>query len=153
MIAVISLSISVISLLASLLNYYNYWNLQKKYNDMVKIQTQAALGALETQIRTAINDAYDKVLSMGMKLAQAPDNEVFQNAYLAAEEIYLNAYEDACGKYNDGKIDRERFRLMYFTEIGNLVDREPYNKFYSGSQSKYDATLKVYNEWYHPERN
>lgn len=146
-----SIIISVISLGITLWNHINYRKLQAQYNEIAKVQAQAALGALETQIRSAITGAYRSVVDIGLRLKEHPEDEALQKAYAGAEEVYLNAYEDACGKYNDGKIDRERFRKMYLSEIRRLVEEEPYNNAYSGNDSKYTATLKVFREWYRNE--
>ena len=140
------------ALIVSIVNVRAYKQLQKDYNKMVESQTLTGRGALETQVRSAIGEAYQNWVSLGVILAKEPDNEFLHAVVSGAEEVYRNAYEDACGKYNDGKIDKERFRLMYQTEIRRLVEEEPHKEFYSSNQSPYDATLKVYNEWFHRER-
>lgn len=63
-------------------------------------------------------------------------------------ESYLNAYEDACGKYLDKKIDEVRFKKSYISEIKNICEKELYNAFMQPeSTSKYTAIWKVYKEW------
>lgn len=156
---VLAVLVAMIALFVAVINYQKYKTLQnesnelqKKYNDMVHIQTLTGMGALETQVRAAIADAYKNVVDMLVLLAKDPENEAIQKAYFGTEEVYRNTYEDACGKYIDGKIDKNRFRKMYQTEIRKLVEEEPHKEYYSGNQSPYDCTIKVYNEWFHQER-
>lgn len=127
-------------------------DLQEKYNEMVKVQMLTAQGALETQMRSTIAEAYHNLVKLGMIMMEKPENDMLQKIYSGAEEVYRNAYEDACGKYLDGKIDKERFRRMYQSEIRKLVEDEEQKTFYSSTQSIYDCTIKVYNEWNHPDR-
>lgn len=155
----VSILISFFALIASIINFINYKklqtqnnDLQEKYNEMVDIQTLTAQGALETQVRTAINEAYKQVIDIAAKLQAEPENKMLQSIYISMEELYRNAYEDACAKYIDNKIDKERFRRMYLSEIRRLVEEEPHKEAYSTNQTAYDCTLKVYNEWHHPER-
>lgn len=155
----ISVGIAAIALIFAVLNYFKYKTLQKesndlqeKYNEMVSTQTLTAQGALETQVRAAISDAYKQVVDMAVIVQKDPGNEEYQRIYKSTEEVYRNAYEDACAKYIDGKIDKERFRRFYLLEIRRLVEEEPHREAYATNQTAYDCTLKVYNEWHHPER-
>lgn len=156
----ISVGIAAIALIFAVLNYFKYKTLQKesndlqeKYNEMVNTQTLTAQGALETQVRAAIADAFKQVADMAVILQKEPGNERIQQLYKSTEEVYRNAYEDACAKYIDGKIDKERFRRLYLLEIRRLVEEEPHREAYATNQTAYDCTLKVYNEWHHPERS
>ena len=149
---VIAALIALISLIVAIVNVKAYMRLQKEYNKMVETQMLTGQGALETQVRSAIGEAYQNWVSLGVMLAKNPTDDFLKNVVAGAEEVYRNAYEDACGKYNDGKVDKDRFKLMYQTEIRRLVEEEPHKEFYANNQSPYDATLKVYNEWYHQER-
>jgi Skp family chaperone for outer membrane proteins len=69
-----------------------------------------------------------------------------------AVENLLNAYEEACAKYVDKKIDKERFKKNYFRSIRNVVENEKFKDYYVGVQSNYKATLKVYKEWFDFEK-
>ena len=86
--------IAGLSLLVSAINAVLYFRLQGKYNEMTKTQTSTAQGAIETQVRNSISDATKEVLHY-------------------ATEVEKNAYEDACAKYLDRKIDVERFEKIY----------------------------------------
>lgn len=147
----IAICISILSLIAAVANVILYFRLQGKYNAMVKIQTETGQGALETQVRSAIAEAYYNLIEISVMVAKEPGNEFLVRTLKGTEEIYLNAYEDACGKYIDSKIDKERFKKMYHSEIRRLVEEEPYKSEYATEQSPYHATKKVYREWYNLE--
>ena len=83
-----------------------------------------------------------------MLVAEKPNDGTLCKAFEGTEEIYRNAYEDACDKYRQGKVNKEGFRRMYQIEIRRLVEEEPYKKYYEDNQSPYINTLNVYREWY-----
>ena len=148
---IIALIVSVISVILAWRNNARYKKLQGQYNDMVNVQTLTGQGALETQIRSSISESVYYMALLGVEMAKDKENAgnmILQQAYLAAEETYRNAYEDACGKYLDGKIDKERFKKFYIVEIRRLVEEEPHKKYYADNQSAYTSTLAVYKEWF-----
>ena len=77
--------------------------------------------------------------------------DVLTDAWREAVEDNLNAYEDACAKYIDNKIDRERFRRMYETEIENICRADErsiiFSMMYPEQKSRFHAIWKVYHEW------
>ena len=145
---IVSLVISLISLGISIANFVMYVILTKKYNSMVKIQTLTAQGSFETQIRSAIFDATKNLNHYAIELSHDPDNEILQSAYFAAEEQYRNTYEDACAKYIDDKIDKQRFEKMYKQEINKLVNDPQQKEFYATNQTTYSSTVAVWKEWF-----
>lgn len=68
-----------------------------------------------------------------------------------AQEEMLNAYEEACMKYLDAKIDKTRFRKTYIKEIQRLVEDDN-TKDEFGTSSPYTAIKEVYEEWHNLER-
>ena len=121
---IVSLIISICSFIISVINLYMYIKLTSRYNDMVSTQTLTAQGAFETQIRSLISDATKELTHYSVELQKSPDNTILQQAYFTAEEQYRNAYEEACGKYIDNKIDKIRFEKLYKQEIYKLVNDE-----------------------------
>lgn len=107
-----------------------------------------AYGNVELQIRAMISEAKYHQSEIMVKLAENPDDTFFQGIYAALTEDVLNAYDEACAKYNDKKVDRERFKKMYFHEIRQLVEDEDLSEKYNSVSSRYTATLKVYKEWH-----
>ena len=148
---ILALIVSGISMILVWNNNARYKKLQSQYNDMVNVQTLTAQGALETQIRSSISESVYYMALIGVEMAKDTENagnELLQQAYYAAEETYRNAYEDACGKYLDGKVDKNRFKKLYNVEIRRLVEDEPYKRYYENNQSAYTSTLTVYREWF-----
>lgn len=88
------------------------------------------------------------IVELAVEIEKNPDSKMLQFAYSAAEESYRNAYEDACGKYLDEKIDKIRFKKMYQREIRRLVEEEPHKDMYAGTQTPYASTVAVYKEWF-----
>lgn len=148
MLDIVELVFAGLAAVVSIINVLLYLSLQGKYNKMVKTQTLTAQGAIETQIRSAIFDANKEMLHCAMEVEKNPTSKVAQQAYFAAEEMYRNAYEDACGKYNDGKIDQERFEKMYKQEIYKLVNDPDQSKYYATNQTPYATTVSVYKKWF-----
>lgn len=127
-------------------------NLTSRYNEMVNTQTLTAQGALETQIRNAITETNHEKIMVALEKQKHKGEEqrdkILNAALELSEENYRNAYEDACAKYLDGKIDKDRFEKMYKTEIKKLVETEPHKQHYADIQSPYSNTRRVYEEWF-----
>ena len=138
---VLSLFISVGATIVSAVSAIFSYNISKK-------EALATQGSLELQIRASINEAYYNMTRFGMLVAEKPEDDTLCNAFKGAEEIYRNAYEDACDKYRQGKVNKESFRRMYQIEIRRLVEEKPYRAYYEDNQSPYINTLNVYREWH-----
>jgi len=111
-----------------------------------------ANGNVELQIRTMISEAKYHQSECMIKLAADPKNEMLLSTYDTLTEEVLNAYDEACAKYNDNKVDKERFKKMYFHEIRQLVEDQELNGKYNNVSSRFGATLKVYKEWNQTEK-
>ena len=61
-------------------------------------------------------------------------------------EMVCNAYDEAWAKYLDGKVDKVRFKKLYYTEIKNLVEDNNTKPHYNTIDSKFQATIKI-EEW------
>lgn len=108
---------------------------------------RTAYGNIELQIREMISEAKYRQLDCMSKLAENPNSIILQNQLEALNEDVLNAYDEACAKYIDKKVDRERFKKMYMHEIRQLVESNEFSEKYSGIQSRYNATKRVYDKW------
>jgi hypothetical protein len=78
--------------------------------------------------------------------------EIYEKQFNTAVENNLNAYENACAKYIDKKVDRVRFKKEYYAEIRALVEKECYKQYFDPTTSKFKAILKLYKEWCDLER-
>lgn len=104
-------------------------------------------GQVEMQIREMISIAKWRYADLGIQLASDSENDTLAASTIAALEDVLNAYDEACAKYNDNKVDKERFKKLYVTEIRNLVEHENTRDYYVMPQSRFQATVKVYRKW------
>lgn len=146
--------ISLIALGATLINIIFYVRLTIEYNSLVKEQNRISQGEAETSIRTLIMSARQEVDTASEKIANSlgscndEQKKIFEKIFESAQEDLRNAYEEACSRYLDQKIDKERFKRIYFTEIQNLVEDQDQKVYFSNNQSKYKAVIKVYKEWF-----
>ncbi len=104
-------------------------------------------GDMELKVRDMIFTAKCRYTDLVIQQSRDPENGVLPSAVHSAMEDVANAYDEACAKYIDKKIDRARFKKMYSGEIRNLVENQHMKENYVMPQSKYQATVKVYDEW------
>ena len=118
-------------------------NMEIHLREMISQARRFLASAIQNTIMSKINQniANDKELQ-----------DVVENLLRDAQQDYLNAYEEACTKYIDGKIDKKRFRKTYFEEIRNIVRDKNYKEQFDFS-STYYAIKQVYDEWSNPERS
>jgi len=80
-------------------------------------------------------------------------DDFYQKLFFEALEDYINKYERACMLFLDEKIDPERFKREYRTEIRRLVEEGDYKeRYFPAHSSKFKAILKVYEEWENQEK-
>lgn len=135
---VLSTITATVSAIAAILTYLN--------------GKKTAYGNIELQIRSMISEAKYHQIQFAEKLSYDSENEYAKRQFAALNEELLNAYDEACAKYLDGKVDKERFRKMYFHEIKQLVECDNYSNEYDKVSSRYIATIKVYQEWVNLEK-
>ena len=129
----IAIIISIVAFGFSLFSFF-------KSNSLTK-------GQVEMQIRDMISSAKWRYADLGIQLSKDNQNQTLIASTKAALEDVLNAYYEACAKYIDKKVDTERFKKLYVTEIRNLVEDNNTKSYYVMPQSKFQATVKVYREW------
>jgi hypothetical protein len=129
----IAIIISIVAFGFSLFSFF-------KSNSLTK-------GQVEMQIRDMISSAKWRYADLGIQLSKDNQNQTLIASTKAALEDVLNAYDEACAKYIDKKVDMERFKKLYVTEIRNLVEDNNTKSYYVMPQSKFQATVKVYREW------
>lgn len=117
-----------------------------------KLSNDLAKGQSEIDIRNMILTAQYHYSEMSIALIKDAKNKVLQQQVLTAIEMVANAYDEACAKYIDGKIDKERFKKLYFVELRKWVEDENLKDKYVMPHTKFKATVRVYNEWYDLEK-
>lgn len=116
-----------------------------KYNKLVQAQ-------VEMQIRERITYARTRYEDLIINHNKELNDELIKMVYESTKEEFLNAYDEACQKYLDGKVDKERFKKSYFIEIQSIVESVDFKQKYDTQSTPYKATVKVYNEWFDLEQ-
>ena len=129
----VAIGISILAFGFSLFSFFKSYSLTK--------------GQVEMQIREMISSAKWRYADLGIQLSHDNENTTLKASTTAALEDVLNAYDEACAKYIDNKVDRERFKKLYVTEIRNLVEDENTKHYYIMPQSRFQPTVKVYRKW------
>ena len=141
----------------------------KTANTFADKANEISIGQTETALREQIALARQRMEDVGFKIQevlrgrkkdQLSQEEQSHLAFLktswnSAVEGYLNAYEDACGKFVDTKIDPTRFKKMYIEEIRNICEpkHESYERhMHPEATSKFEAIWKTYKEWHRHEK-
>lgn len=137
----ITIIISVLSFLLSL------FSLILSRINMVRVE-KIYYGQTELAIREAITSAKNRVANT---IQDTTLNSYKNQLVKFAIEEFINSYEEACSKYIDKKVDKKRFKKIYFDEIKNLVENEDFKKYFQFG-SKYDSIKNVYNEWFNLEK-
>jgi Rps23 Pro-64 3,4-dihydroxylase Tpa1-like proline 4-hydroxylase len=110
--------------------------------------TRLLQGQVEIEIRERITQARNRIDDMTLNSSDKPN---FQVVFKDAVEEYLNAYNEACQKYLDRKVDLKRFRKTYFTELVELKRNDTYKPYLDERAEFYQALFKVYNSLVYPE--
>lgn len=135
-IAALSLIISIISLIIS-----------------KRISTKALnvqYATIESVIAESISTAAKNMREAGLILIRTnksdPSYDVVELNFKALKEDYLNAYDHACMRYIDNKIDRVRFRKSYEDDLDVIFNSTEFAEFIKTFQTtKYQALHTVQN--------
>lgn len=160
---IISVLLSVVAIIISIFTKKQTNELSQKSLDKADIQNLIALGTIELAINERISQTRQKISDITINMAPLVSKstktedenktlEIYVKILNAEIENNINAYEEACMKYLDGKVDTVRFKKTYFTEIQQIVEHEKYKKYFNTVSSRYKAILKVYQEWFNLEK-
>lgn len=124
------------------------WSIFKAHN-----AHKIAQGQIELNIHQLLNQTKKDEMEISVLIAEKCSDgdkemkDILMSALNSAIESNLNAYEEACAKYLDGKVDKERFKKNYNIEIRQLVENKNYANYFNPTTSTYKAILKVYKQW------
>ena len=140
-----SFVLSIIGLIICWLSYQN--NIKRDLN---------ALGTSEEQTYLMIQNAENAQVLFNLQLDKtAQEWEVLnvgqQYEYTEAEvkaidhhiESVLNAYDIACKRYNDNKLDRKRFETTYAARLKGVCDNQEYRDILVKNSTDYSALRMV----------
>lgn len=114
--------------------------------NMIRIE-KTYYGQSELLVREAITNAKNRITDILSTVNSSNNQYTKQRMDIAVEQL-LKAYEEACAKYIDIKIDKKRFKKTYIYEIKEIVESDDFKEYFQfGSQ--YGAIKKVYKEWFY----
>ena len=99
------------------------------------------MAQVEMQIRELILSARSRYEDKVVQFKDEEDDELRKAMIDSALEGVLNAYDEACAKYLDGKVDKERFKKLYHDEIRQLVDNVATKEKYIGRHHRADSMV------------
>lgn len=120
--------------------------------DVQKASLALAEATLENQLQVSISSALDKIQQAGLALSNKKEDEadygLFKQAYRVAQENWLNAHDQACISYLEGKINKATFKRTYHVPIRNIMKEfGPTSFFTPANLSPYQSILKCFDEW------
>lgn len=136
-----SLIISVISCLGSIISAGYSYKQARKANKINSGQTEIFLRNLIFERKKTLNE---------FMLKYVPDDskdELIKKIFESLIEDELNAYEEACSKYLDNKLDKKRFKQNYKDEIKKLTEDDDIFKIMSSKMYDYNSIFKVNDEF------
>lgn len=165
-ISIISAVFAFGSLIVAIISMIKTNNYTKTSINKSEVQNMISMANLELMVSERISNSKDRVGDITMIISPLiakknasglTDDE--QGTLDAQSKVLdstiennINAYEDACTKYLDDKIDKIRFKKSYHTEIRQLVEHEKLQNYFNPVTSKFKGILKVYDEWNNLEK-
>lgn len=107
---VISIIISALALVVSVISFVKSNEAAKTANGLTQTANDLTQGQVEMQIRSMITSAKSHFAEMSNQLVANTGNETLQASVSAALEDVANAYDEACMKYLDGKVDKVLYK-------------------------------------------
>lgn len=155
----IAVLIALVALIVTLIDRKNRKKEIREADRKAERAIKLSEGNIELAIRNSISEGRHRMntaikdLTNFKNLYPDKDPKTFVKLFYSALEDLLNHYERACMLFLDDKIDKDRFRIEYISEIRNLVEKGEYKeRYFPAHTSKYKAILKVYNEWENLEK-
>ncbi|AYN25565.1 hypothetical protein D8682_00355 (plasmid) [Buttiauxella sp. 3AFRM03] len=145
---ILTIAMSGAALAASIYSAIQYRNANVISGTALRLQE----AALESQITSSIATAALQLREAMIKLSEA-DNAaasypVIEQNLKAAQETWLNAHDQACMSYREGKLNKDTFKRTYHIAIRQLMDNRELRDFFSPADtSKYQSIIFVYREW------
>lgn len=137
----------------------------RKSQEATDLANRINNGQIEISIATLITQTENRVADISIEMGKYIANKetlskselvelgFYEGAYKQAIQSNLNAYEEACAKYIDKKVDTERFKRMYDRPIRRIVEEDEFKAYFDAVvKSPYKCILKVYDEWYNHEK-
>jgi hypothetical protein len=154
--ALVAIVVSVIALIKSTVISNKALKLSDDSLKLSHGMNELEVNSMITTTKHRVEDITLQMLPLLSKSTKS-DEEIaqiagFKQVLKSAMENNVNAYEEACAKYLDGKIDKVRFKKTYTLELRRLVNDRNHTEFFDAVRSPYKCILKVYDEWENLEK-
>ena len=161
----IALAVSAASMIVGVASALYARNANLQANQALKLSS----GEAETNLREAIQIArrrFEDVLAESEELRaefqSAGDDATRERIKFRLEpkkkrmnsaiEGLFSAYDSACRRYLEQKIDRESFKREFLDEIRDVVSDEPFKSRFDEQRERrrgtYQFVVRVYDEWF-----
>ncbi|WP_429036844.1 hypothetical protein [Aeromonas veronii] len=116
--------------------------------DALSLQEAALESQITSSIAAATGMVQQALLTLSNVSEEAHNYEIFKKNYTASQEVWLNAYDQACMSYRENKLNKGTFKKTYQVPIRNIVENQDLEHFlHPADKSKYQSILIVYREW------
>ncbi len=130
---VLSFTVSIISIIISIRNrYLSNASVELEIRNLIR-ESRKNFNEINVPLFILQKKKNNKTISDDEEIQL----EAITMQYEVAKEDLLNSYEEACFKYIDNKIDKERFKKTYIKEIKQIVENENLKKYLDTINSPY----------------
>ena len=157
--------VAVISLIVTIIFSLIAVCASRRSQTSAKRSQDIALGQAENELRAAISRSRERTGDLAVQITEVLDGrkadklpaadrrryESLEKVFNSSVEETLNAYENACGKYIDNKVDRQRFEKTYFEEVRKICEQRDNfvaELMHPETPSHFKAIWHVYHEWH-----
>jgi hypothetical protein len=138
--------ISIIALIISVLSFVISFRQIRYTQAQVEIQIRGRI----SEARKRVDDfLLSKLSDYSTKPSYKDNKKYYDLIFESLIEEELNAYEEACQKYIDNKVDRARFKKTYKRDIARIFVDENFsdNLFNSSGIHDFECMHKVRELW------
>ncbi len=147
----VALFTSFLALIISIINIHINGVFNKKVKKKSKKHLSQAQQLVEIAINESINLSCDRIEFIRKQIEsrrlQNLDSSLFVNLIQSFEADLYKQYDHACKLYWENKINRERFKRIYKSEIIQLVEGEHQNPNFANQKTEYPNLLRVCKRW------
>lgn len=145
--SIFSVIISGVALFVSIFTYRNAAAASHANTELYINERISNTREFVTQLIFEMTPLMAKKETKGLNEEEKVIMELHSALLHSAIENNLNAYDNACGKYLDSKVDKDRFKIDYKKEISQLYSNDTYATHLKSEPPQYESIMTVYNEW------
>lgn len=114
----------------------------------LNLQEAALESQLNSSISSAVAGVQQAVTALSTKSLGDADYALFKQHYKTAQEVWLNAYDQACLSYRESKLNQVTFQKAYEVQIRNIMNNSELEDFFNPeATSNYQSIIAVFRKW------